>query len=161
MVTNPQGRRKKPASRHTLNLCQVREILQNLDRPFATHYLPAKLASGKMTQWILLRLKHKNTTTPSRRRATRPIPSALSRFPTARTDVRNVPACHSKEWKRLGVTHPYPLLSFPTHRHRKCVMMAIMKIATLNNIVVTNRTRVGMLTENIRSHDFDIFSFRR
>ena len=35
-------------------------------------------------------------------------------------------------------------------------MKAIIKIATLNINGITNRTRVGMLTEYIRRHDIDI-----
>jgi len=55
-VTDPQGKRMTPAGRHEgrkLDLCQVREIPQNPDRPNVTHYLPAKLASGTMTQWTI------------------------------------------------------------------------------------------------------------
>jgi len=35
-------------------------------------------------------------------------------------------------------------------------MTAVIKLATLNINVITNRTKVGMLTEYIRRHDLDI-----
>ena len=45
-VNDPQVKRATPGSRHqgrTLDLCLVKKIPRNPDRPFATHYLPAKL----------------------------------------------------------------------------------------------------------------------
>jgi exonuclease III len=39
-------------------------------------------------------------------------------------------------------------------------MTAVIKLATLNIHVITNRTRVGVLTEYIRRHDLDIVFFQ-
>ena len=35
-------------------------------------------------------------------------------------------------------------------------MQAVIKLATLNINAITNRTRIGMLTEYIRRHDLNI-----
>jgi hypothetical protein len=109
------GKRTTPASKSqglTLNICQVRDMTQNPDRPPpATHCLPTKLASGMMTQWKLWRL-HLHNTTPTSRRTLQLASSALKRRGMINHQTHhqnghaNIPACRSQEWESLGVSRP-------------------------------------------------------
>ena len=79
-----------------------------------------------------------------------------SPLPPQKTDTHYVPACRIQGWERFGVPHPAPPLLFLTYRKQKRVMTVVTKLMTLNINGITNRTRMGMLTEYIRRHDLDI-----
>jgi hypothetical protein len=58
-------------------------------------------------------------------------------------------------WERIGVHHTVPPF-YPTSQTTKRKMTVITKLANININGITNRTRVGVLTEYIRRHDLDI-----